>query len=93
MVFLYNFLFLFLFRVNRSQSTVREALLRWCRRMTQDYNVSIDNFSSSWANGLAFCALIHHFIPNEYDFETLDANDRRKNFELAFKTAELVRFS
>ena len=56
--------------------------------MTQDYDISIDNFSSSWANGVAFCALIHHFMPQEFQFEAIEASERRKNFELAFKTAE-----
>ena len=79
---------MFLLRINRSQSTAREALLRWCRRMTQDYNITIDNFSSSWANGVAFCALIHHFMPNEIDFNAIDSSNRRRNFEIAFKTAE-----
>jgi hypothetical protein len=78
--------------VNRSQSTAREALLRWCRRMTQDYDISIENFSSAWANGVAFCALIHHFMPNEFNFDLVDSNERRRNFELAFKTAEYIKF-
>ena len=26
-------------------------------------NVEIVNFTNSWSNGLAFCALIHHFFP------------------------------
>ena len=26
-------------------------------------SVKIENFTNSWSNGLAFCALIHHFFP------------------------------
>ncbi|VEL38690.1 unnamed protein product [Protopolystoma xenopodis] len=51
--------------------------------------VDIQNFGSSWANGLAFCALIHHFYPDSFDFSTLDPKDRRGNFTLAFEKAEL----
>lgn len=77
-------------RTNRTAAaTAREALIRWCRNRTVDYdNVSVDNFSSSWANGLAFCALLHHFLPDAFDYESLQAQNRRFNFELAFRIAE-----
>ena len=50
--------------------------------------VNVENFSGSWADGLAFCALIHHFFPDSFDFATLDPNNRRENLEIAFKTIE-----
>lgn len=79
------------YRVFRSASSAKEALLRWCRNMTHNYpNVRIENFSSSWSDGLAFCALIHNFMPNEFDYSRLDASNPRHNFELAFTIAEYV---
>lgn len=76
-------------RVTRNATNAREALIRWCRKMTEEYdNVSISNFSSSWSDGLAFCALIHHFMPNEFDYSRLHESNPRYNFELAFKIAE-----
>ncbi|XP_030757187.1 smoothelin-like protein 1 [Sitophilus oryzae] len=51
-------------------------------------NIQLDNFSSSWADGLAFCALIHHFLPDAFDYSTLTPKDRRHNFELAFQVAD-----
>ncbi len=51
-------------------------------------NVDIQNFSASWADGMAFCALIHHFYPDSFDFKELDPKNRRRNFEIAFTTAE-----
>jgi len=51
-------------------------------------NVQISNFSSSWSDGLAFCALIHHFLPDAFDYTTLTKQTRRHNFELAFSVAE-----
>ncbi|KER23882.1 hypothetical protein T265_08345 [Opisthorchis viverrini] len=69
--------------------TAKEMMLNWCKMLTKDYpNVNITNFGSSWADGLAFCALIHHFYPDAFDFSTLSPENRKQNFELAFDTAE-----
>ena len=49
------------------------------------------DFTQSWADGRAFCALIHNFFPNAFDFKSLKTEspaDRKKNFELAFITGE-----
>jgi hypothetical protein len=51
-------------------------------------HVNITNFSSSWADGMAFCALIHHYLPNSINYDSLNPKDRRRNFEIAFKAAE-----
>ncbi|KAG8233870.1 hypothetical protein J437_LFUL006893, partial [Ladona fulva] len=51
-------------------------------------NIQIENFSTSWSNGLAFCALIHHFCPDAFDYDTLRPEERRKNFDLAFRVAD-----
>lgn len=53
-------------------------------------NVDVQNFSGSWGSGLAFCALLHSFFPDAFDFATLEPNARRDNFALAFATAECV---
>ncbi|XP_022336573.2 uncharacterized protein LOC111132924 isoform X6 [Crassostrea virginica] len=73
----------------RSPSAIKQMLLDWTKAMTQEYEtVEITNFSSSWNNGMAFCALIHHFYPEAFDFSSLDPKKRRYNFTLAFDTAE-----
>lgn len=51
-------------------------------------NVQITNFSGCWTDGLAFCALIHHFLPDAFDYNALTPKERRHNFELAFRVAE-----
>ncbi|EHB10154.1 Smoothelin-like protein 1 [Heterocephalus glaber] len=51
-------------------------------------HVDIQNFSSSWSSGMAFCALIHKFFPDAFDYVALDPAARRHNFTLAFSTAE-----
>uniref|UniRef100_G3QR88 Smoothelin like 1 n=1 Tax=Gorilla gorilla gorilla TaxID=9595 RepID=G3QR88_GORGO len=68
---------------------VKNMLLEWCRAMTKKYeHVDIQNFSSSWSSGMAFCALIHKFFPDAFDYAELDPAKRRHNFTLAFSTAE-----
>lgn len=51
-------------------------------------HVDIQNFSTSWKSGMAFCALIHKFFPDAFDYANLDPANRKENFTLAFSTAE-----
>ncbi|KAG7208714.1 hypothetical protein KM043_014915 [Ampulex compressa] len=75
--------------VRDSAVQIKERLLAWCRSKTKEYeNVQLDNFSTSWNNGLAFCALLHHFRPDAFDYHSLRPENRRKNFELAFTKAD-----
>ncbi|XP_026575481.1 smoothelin-like protein 1 isoform X1 [Pseudonaja textilis] len=70
-------------------NTVKTMLLEWCRAMTRGYeHVDIQNFSTSWKSGMAFCALIHKFFPDAFDYANLDPTNRKDNFTLAFSTAE-----
>ncbi|XP_056139991.1 smoothelin, like [Lampris incognitus] len=73
-----------------SASSIKQILLEWCRSKTIGYqNIDIQNFSSSWSDGMAFCALVHSFFPTEFDYNSLSPANRKHNFELAFGTAEL----
>ncbi|KAI4880253.1 hypothetical protein NFI96_034044, partial [Prochilodus magdalenae] len=72
-----------------SASSIKQILLEWCRSKTIGYqNIDIQNFSSSWSDGMAFCALVHSFFPTEFDYNVLSPAERKHNFELAFSTAE-----
>ncbi|XP_065197080.1 cytospin-A-like [Sycon ciliatum] len=72
-----------------SVSTKKQMLLEWCRLRTKSYkNVDVRDFSRSWSSGLAFCALIHSYQPRKIAFDTLQAANKRENFQLAFSTAE-----
>lgn len=51
-------------------------------------HVDLQNFSSSWSDGMAFCALVHSFFPDAFDYSALSPTQRQKNFELAFTMAE-----
>ncbi|XP_075958825.1 uncharacterized protein LOC142960727 isoform X1 [Anarhichas minor] len=72
-----------------SASGIKQILLEWCRSKTIGYqNIDIQNFSSSWSDGMAFCALVHSFFPLDFDYNTLEAANRKHNLQLAFSTAE-----
>lgn len=46
--------------------TSSQSLLQWCQGITDSYpGVKVTNFSTSWRNGLAFCAILHHFHPDK----------------------------
>jgi hypothetical protein len=62
-------------------------LENWCKHVT-DGKVNVVNMSTSWRNGLGFCAIIHHFRPDLIDFDSLNPNDVYGNNELAFRVAE-----
>ncbi|XP_038649995.1 cytospin-A isoform X3 [Scyliorhinus canicula] len=69
----------------------RNALLKWCQKKTEGYqNIDITNFSSSWNDGLAFCAVLHTYLPAHIPYQELNSQDKRRNFSLAFQAAESV---
>ncbi|XP_072569847.1 cytospin-B isoform X3 [Paramormyrops kingsleyae] len=69
----------------------RNALLKWCQRKTEGYpNIDVTNFSSSWSDGLAFCALLHTYLPAHIPYQELISQDKSRNLTLAFQAAESV---
>ena len=74
-----------------SYKEAQERLLKWCQNVTRNYQtVKIRNFTGDFADGLAFCAIVHHYFPNEFDFNQLNREEKQKNFDLAFRIAEFV---
>ncbi|XP_030316454.1 LOW QUALITY PROTEIN: smoothelin [Calypte anna] len=72
-------------------NSIKQMLLDWCRAKTRGYeHVDIQNFSSSWSDGMAFCALVHNFFPDAFDYSQLTPQNRRHNFEVAFSSAETL---
>ncbi len=39
-------------------------------------NIAIENFGSSFSDGLAFCAILHHFIPDKIPYNSLTPTSR-----------------
>uniref|UniRef100_A0A3B3RLP4 EH domain binding protein 1 like 1 n=1 Tax=Paramormyrops kingsleyae TaxID=1676925 RepID=A0A3B3RLP4_9TELE len=65
--------------------TSSQSLLEWCQDITKQYKgVKVTNFSTSWRNGLAFCAILHHFHPDKVDYDQLDPYDIKFNNKKAF---------
>ncbi|RLN31698.1 hypothetical protein BBJ28_00008155 [Nothophytophthora sp. Chile5] len=66
----------------------KDGLLLWVNRSLADYpTVQVKNFSSSWADGMAFCALIHRYAPTLLDFAALNPANAQTNVKLAFDVA------
>ncbi|KAI7157360.1 hypothetical protein D0868_01552 [Hortaea werneckii] len=74
--------------INDQGLSAREGLLLWCQRKTACYDeVEVRDFSGSWNDGLAFCALLDIHRPDLIDFDALDKSDHRGNMQLAFDIA------
>ena len=66
----------------------KDALLKWLQHNTAGYpNVEVKNFTSSFHDGLALCALIHKHRPDLIDFASLTPTDARGNLALALEAA------
>lgn len=77
--------------INEEGSNAKEGLLLWVQKRTQPYHeVEVKNFTTSWTDGLALCALIHRHRPDLIDYDALskDRSSASKNTLLAFQIAE-----
>ncbi|XP_064623420.1 EH domain-binding protein 1-like isoform X2 [Lineus longissimus] len=72
----------------QKKATPSQDLLEWCKEVTKGYKgVKVTNMTTSWRNGLAFCAIVHHFSPSLIDFDTLSPHDIKGNNKKAFDAA------
>ncbi|XP_069171463.1 cytospin-A isoform X9 [Procambarus clarkii] len=75
----------------QSGGSKRNALLKWCQSKTLGYNnVDITNFSSSWNDGLALCAILDTYLSEKINYKYLSPQNKRQNFQVAISAAESV---
>ncbi|KAM6179227.1 EH domain-binding protein 1 isoform 9-T9 [Erethizon dorsatum] len=71
--------------VLRRKPNASQSLLVWCKEVTKNYRgVKITNFTTSWRNGLSFCAILHHFRPDLIDYKSLNPQDIKENNKKAY---------
>ncbi|CAF0703528.1 unnamed protein product [Brachionus calyciflorus] len=83
--------------VDNNNNNTSGDLLDWCKdiikcskltnhRLFND--LAVNDFSTSWKNGLAFCAIIYHFRPNLIDLNRLSETDAKSNLKQAFSATD-----
>jgi len=75
--------------ISEEEYSAREGLLLWCQKKTKGYpRVNVKNFTSSWQDGLAFCALIHKHRPDLINYDECLKQGAKENLQTAFDVAE-----
>ncbi|XP_039260948.2 utrophin-like [Styela clava] len=70
------------------QTSFENTLLGWVRQSTRGYkNVNVINFTSSWSDGRALCALLHRYRPDFFEFEDTEKLSADDKLDKVFKDA------
>jgi len=70
------------------QLNAKDALLLWVQNKTAGYrDVKIENFTTSFHDGMALAALIHKHRPKLINYDSLNKDNRKANLELVMDAA------
>jgi len=64
-----------------------DAIMYWAKTSCESYGVEITNFTTSWKDGLAFCALVHYHYPKLINFNDCKSKTPNQRMALAFEIA------
>lgn len=71
------------------QTNSEKILLSWVRQSTQSYKqVNVLNFTKSWADGLAFNAILHRHKPGLFSWDKVTRMSVVERLEHAFRVAK-----
>lgn len=69
--------------------SAKDYLLRWAKRTTHKYpGVTVQDFTKSWRDGLAFSSIIHRNRPDLIDWGRVRGQRPRERLETVFYVAE-----
>ncbi|KAL2082234.1 hypothetical protein ACEWY4_022052 [Coilia grayii] len=71
------------------QTNSEKLLLSWVRNVTRGHDdVNVLNFTTSWSDGLAFNAIMHHFRPNVVSWDKVLGMTPVERLDHAFRVAK-----
>ena len=76
--------------ISEGDRTAKEGLLLWAQKKVEEGSrgrVKVNNFHTSWQDGMAFCSLIQAYRPDLIDYQAIRPGDKAANLNLAFNTA------
>ena len=71
--------------IGSQTSNLDRTLLQWCQNAASTSSVQVDNFTSSFGDGMAFAAILHHFRPSVVDMEWVQSKTRLSRLDYCFK--------
>lgn len=77
--------------ISEGDKTAKEGLLLWAKTKVGEVSkgsVVVNNFHTSWQDGLAFNCLIQAYRPDLVQYQTLNAKSKEPNLNHAFDLAE-----
>ncbi|KAM4713317.1 utrophin isoform 3-T3 [Anableps anableps] len=74
---------------NLQQTNSEKILLSWVRQCTRSYSeVNVLNFTTSWSDGLALNAILHHFRPEAFSWDQVVKMSPVERLDHAFTFAK-----